>query len=171
MSTNKAMYSILFKKRIVLFFVLILISFNINIIAETLDSTNYRIKDVTLGGTGEVNSTNYSLIGSFNPIEDSRLTSSNYALKAGFPNGIIANVPTVTCFETDTTSINTTCLEFPTSNGAQGECGYPGCYDRAKIELNTQNNPIDTLYVVKILDVTNSITYFLKTDHYIGYFF
>jgi hypothetical protein len=162
------MYGILLKKRLVLIFVLILISFNINIIAETLDSTNYRIKDVTLGGTGESNSTNYSLIGSFNPIEDSRLTSSNYALKTGFPNGIIANVPTITCFETDSTSINTTCVELPSSNGAQGECGYPGCYDRAKVELNTQNNPIDTLYVVKILDVTNSITYFLKTDHTLG---
>jgi len=132
---------------------------------ETLDSTNYKIKDATIGGNGITQSTTFALLSGLDPTSDSRLTSSSYRLNSGFPNGIIANVPKVTCFETTTTSGNTTCLNFPNTNGAQGECGYAGCYDKAKLEIDIQNNPLDTLFLVKVLNVSTSVTYYLQSNH------
>ncbi|MFQ5493281.1 MAG: hypothetical protein ACE5DX_03935 [Candidatus Dojkabacteria bacterium] len=138
--------------------------------AQNLDSTNYRIEDPTVdSGGGTATSTNYSgLFSAANVTADARLTSGNYELKSGFPNGILANVPKITCFETSTTSGTTGCSYFPNSNGAQGECGAPGCYDRAKIEIDDQGNPIDTLYLVMVEDTTNTVTYYLQSDHTIG---
>ncbi|MCA9383189.1 hypothetical protein KC909_02380 [Candidatus Dojkabacteria bacterium] len=136
---------------------------------SNLDSTNYRILDPNVdAGGGQESSTSFSLIGSVNELSDSRLTSGSYELKAGFPNGILANVPVINCFETDTTSGTTNCNYFPNANGAQGECGNPGCYNRAKLEIDDQNNPIDTIYLVQITDTTNSVTYYLQSDHTLG---
>jgi len=150
--------------------VLISNSFPVIILAQNLDSTNYRIEDPTVdSGGGPTDSSNYSLLQSLgNPNADARLTSGSYELKSGFPNGILASVPKVTCFETDTTSGTTDCLYFPNSNGAQGECGSPGCYNRAKLELDDQNNPKDTLFLVKIVNNGTSITYYLQSDHTLG---
>src|SRR3972149_3671572 len=86
------------------------------VFAQNLDSTNYRIEDPTIdSGGGATDSSNYSFLQSLGyPNADARLTSGSYELKSGFPNGILANVPKVTCFETDTTSGTTDCLYFPT---------------------------------------------------------
>jgi hypothetical protein len=131
-----------------------------------LESDNYKILDSQVdsgGGAGDSASGNYSLLQSFgNPTADSRLTSGSYAMGAGFPNGIIANVPKILCAETDTTT-GGTCY-FPNSYGAQGECGSPGCADRAKVEIDPQENPIDTLYLVIIEDTDTSTTYYVQSD-------
>ncbi len=140
--------------------------------AQNLDSSNYRILDSTMdSGGGTATSSNYSaLISISDPFADSRLVSGNYETKSGFPsgNGTLANVPVVRCFETTTNSGSSTCLNFPNSNGATGECGPTGCYDRAKVEIDAQDNPSDTLYLLKVDDVTNSQTYYVQSDHTLG---
>jgi len=60
------------------------------------------------------------------------------------------------------------CNYFPNANGAQGECGQPGCYNRAKIEIDDQENPIDTLYLIMITDMSSSTDYYLQSDHNIS---
>lgn len=149
--------------------VICLLSFNLGAIQaqSQLDSNNYRILDPNVdSGGGAGDSTNYSLLTSTGVAgADERLESTSYALGVGFPNGIQANVPLVRCAESDTVSGNSTCLALPNANGAQGECGEPGCYDRIKLELDPQGNPIDTLYLVKIVDQLTSTTYFLQSDH------
>lgn len=146
-----------------------IILLTITIHAQALTSTNYKIVDPAVDSGGGVStSTNYNLLSGIDPTSDAKLTSTNYALKSGFPNGIYANVPLIRCIETTTTSGTTTCLNFPNAGGAQGECGTPGCYDRAKIEIDHQNNPIDTLYLVALLDNSTSTQYYLQSDHTIS---
>jgi len=132
--------------------------------SQELTSSNYKILDPTVDAGGGVStSTNYDLIFSVEPTADARLTSSSYAIGSGFPNGKLANVPKIRCAESTTTSGTTTCINFPNANGAQGECGTPGCYDRIKVEIDHQNNPIDTLYLVSL--VLSGTTYYVQSDH------
>jgi hypothetical protein len=49
-----------------------------------------------------------------------------------------------------------------------GECGTPGCYDRGKVEIDRQGNPNDTLYLVRLVNQTTSVTYYLQSDHSIA---
>ncbi len=142
------------------------ISFTSTIRAQNLTSTNYEIKDATIDAGGGISqSTNYGLESAIEPTFDRRLSSGSYALGSGFPNGILANVPKILCLESNTTSGNTNCLNFPNANGAQGECGNPGCYDRVKLEVDVQNNPIDTLYLVSVYDNGTGIQYYLQSTH------
>ena len=138
------------------------------IIAQTrLESSNYAIVDHNIDSVGGVSeSSNYGLINSIGPLGDTRLESSSYALGSGFPSGIQANVPIIRCFETDTDdsvggATDTSCTDPAMTaatggndtivgDGMYGVCGSPGCYDRAKIEIDTQSNPIDTLFLVSI---------------------
>ncbi|MBW7953166.1 hypothetical protein H3C67_00045 [Candidatus Dojkabacteria bacterium] len=148
---------------------LLLLSFLIAspVFAQSLDSSNYSILDATVdSGGGQMTSTNYAgVISVGNPTADTRMTSGSYALGSGFPNGIQANVPELICFETDTDSNSTLCQSFPNANGAQGECGYPGCYDRAKLEIDPSANPVDTLYLIRIEDLETNTIYYLQSDH------
>jgi len=141
----------------------------INIKAEDLQSTEFEIKDAGISNSqGTLDSSSLSLIGSLGSIvNDVRLTSGTYEINSG--SGVnLLNVPKVQCFETNTIGNNTNCLSLPNSNGMQGECGGFGCYSKAKLEIDAQENPFDTLYLVKILDVTDNITYYLKSDHTLG---
>lgn len=137
------------------------------VVAQELTSDNYKIVDPTVDSGGGVSeSTSYSFLSSIgNPTADARLTSGSYAVGSGFPNGIQANVPVVRCAETDTTDVDTDCVDFPNAFGAQGECGTPGCYDRAKIEIDGQGNPADTLYLVQLVNNTTSQTYYVNSSH------
>jgi hypothetical protein len=132
-----------------------------------LDSNNYTIVDPTVdsgGGVGE--STTYGLLDSTGLAgADVRLESTTYRIGSGFPNGIQANVPKILCAETDTNSGTTDCLDFPNANGAQGECGGDGCYDRAKVEIDHEDNPIDSLFLIMISDTDQTITYYVQSDH------
>lgn len=139
----------------------------ITTLGQELTSPNYKILDPTVdSGGGAGDSTNYSILFSTgNPTADARLTSGSYAVGSGFPNGIQANVPLIKCAETDTLTGNTDCLNFPNGNGAQGECGTPGCYDRFKLEIDYQDNPVDALFLVSITEVSSGIEYFLQSDN------
>ncbi len=134
---------------------------------QQLDSTNYRLLDPTVdSGGGAGDSANFSLLGSTgNPTSDARLESGSYAIGSGFPSGIMANVPLLTCAEGNTNLAASTCLHLPNAAGMDGECGTPGCYDRGKVEIDRQGNPNDTLYLVRLVNQTSSITYYLQSDH------
>ena len=139
--------------------------FSAPVFAQTqLDSTNYSLLDVEIGGVGGISeSSNYALIQSSDPTANSRLESTNYALGSGFPSSFQANVPLIICIETSTDSGTTNCNNFPNANGAEGECGDPGCYDRAKIEIDHQDNPVDTVYLVRLEDEIGNF-YYLQSD-------
>ena len=124
--------------------------------AEDLNSSNYEIRDFTVGNLGDqLNSANY--IAEFSIAEvlgDDRFNSANYRLEVGVNNTWRANVPLVECFET-TTSGATSCSDPDVAGGMVQICGDGGCYDRARFEIDAQLNPVDTLYAVRITtDVT-----------------
>ncbi len=155
------------------------------VLAQDLDSNSYTIKDpnfVGSSGISDSGSDNLSLVSVVgNSIADARLESGSYALGSGFPNGIQTNVPLIKCFESSTDdsvggATDTTCEAYPLTSstggndsiagdGLQGICGTPGCYDRAKIEIDSQSNPIDTLYLTSILNVDTGVEYFLQSDN------
>ena len=137
-----------------------------SIYAENLESTNFKIQDATINnGSDLLDSTSYSLIGNLGAIgNDSRLTSGTYELYSGLEQEILS-VPKIQCFETNSNTDNTECLSLPNLKGMIGECGGFGCYSTAKIEIDSQGNPYDTLYTVMIINTTDNIVYYLKSDH------
>ncbi|MCA9381195.1 hypothetical protein KC678_02930 [Candidatus Dojkabacteria bacterium] len=155
------------------------------VFAQSLNSSNYTLQSPNLTGSSGIvdsGSTNYSTVFvAGDPTADSRLESTSYSTGVGFPNGIYANVPLVKCFETNTDdsvggATDTSCEAYSLTSavggadtiagdGMQGICGTPGCYDRAKIEIDAQNNPIDTLYLVSITDGDTATEYFLQSDN------
>lgn len=162
---------ILRTNKIILILLTVFLAFPLNSAAygQELDSNNYTIMDASIGSSADISeSSSYSLLQTIDPLKDIRLTSGSYSINATSTDTFKASIPLVNCFETNTTSETTTCINFPNSNGAQGECGQPGCYNRAKLEIDDQSNPIDTLYLVKITDISNSNTYYLQSDHTIS---
>jgi hypothetical protein len=90
-----------------------------------------------------------------------QLTSSTYKMNGNQINGFTAEIPTVGCFE-GSTSGSSTCSSGPSyisSGGMVRVCGNPGCYDRARFEIDGQGNPSDTLYSVQISEDINFTTF------------
>lgn len=116
--------------------------------AQDLDSTTYRLVAPSAGESisGIQNSANYSVLSDSSQVDDFTTTSTNYKAKGGTGTAIEANVPSVVCFETNTNSGSCSIG----SNGMQEVCSTPGCYDRAKFQLNPQSNPADTRYAVQV---------------------
>lgn len=123
-----------------------------HIYAQNLDSGGYTLIDPSIGPTasGAIDSANYSQLMSAGLLDDATFTSTNYALKGGLAQSIEANVPSVSCFEADSNFSNTACVGVPGSDGMFGVCGSPGCYNRAKIEINAQGNPSDARYAIQV---------------------
>lgn len=124
------------------------------IYAEDLNSTNYKIIDATINSSGQnLNSTSYktvTAIGDFS--SNPRYYSSSYEIKGGTPEAFNANTPKVLCFET-TTDGTSDCSNGPSylnTNGMVTVCGEYGCYDKARVEIDPQGNPSDTLYSIEI---------------------
>ncbi|MBN1373993.1 hypothetical protein JW962_01495 [Candidatus Dojkabacteria bacterium] len=119
--------------------------------------STYKIEGITVGTAGGVDQHSEGLedyrvmIAIGDNLNSEKLSSSSYKLGFGSMYVWTANVPTIDCFETDTTGGTTTCTHTSvSSNGMLGVCGNGGCYDRAHFELNAQNNATDTLYAVQI---------------------
>lgn len=135
----------------ILYIVLILVITTIPISAQNLDSSNYTLLAPSMdSSSGIVDSTNYSAIANSSPVDSFSSTSSNYRINGGTATFLESYVPTITCFETSTTISTTNCVGIPGNNGMQGVCSSPGCYNRAKLEINTQNNPEDVKYALQI---------------------
>ncbi len=135
----------------------------LNIHAQNLDSTNYTLLGPTMdSGAGITNSANYSNLVGTSPIDQYTIISTNYSLRGGTATFIEAYVPTIICLETSTTTGTTNCTGVPGGNGMQGVCSSPGCYDRAKIEINTQGNAADARFAIQISttsDFSSNIQY------------
>ena len=134
---------------------MILVTVCIPVYATDLNSANYKIIGITTNsGGGLADSTNYSLMTitgeiSANPTTYSSLYRMNLDPSANF----VAEIPTLQCFETNTGTGATQCTSAPAevlSGGMQAVCGQPGCYDRARFEINPMTNPSDTLYSIEI---------------------
>lgn len=124
------------------------------IYADELESDNYKIIDANTNSGGEVtNSTNYNLLNTIGDFSgDPRIFSTNYRVGLGAVEVFTANVPEIVCFETDTDG-SSSCTTGPTYLNDYGMirvCGNDGCYDRARFEIQTNNNPADTLYGIQI---------------------
>lgn len=138
-------------KRIVVFITItftVLFTFKI-VYAENLSSQNYILKDpevVTVSGSSD--STNYSILVESAPFVGNNISSNLYKTGTGQGYTFMANVPKISCFEAQ--SDGTSLCTLPAGQGMVQECGESGCYDRAKIEIDTQNNPTDTLYIIEI---------------------
>jgi hypothetical protein len=120
--------------------------------ADNLNSTNYQLVDPEVEAiSGTAASSQYkSLFGGGSGIYQGNVSSSLYHLGSGQGYTFMANVPKITCFETVSIAVNSSCTTLDSSNGMQGICGDTGCYDRAFIEIDTQENPADTLYSIEI---------------------
>jgi hypothetical protein len=116
-------------------------------VAEELDSTNFKIVDVTTQGGGTAQSTNYStLLTSGDTITDPRLYSTNYKMTADPASAFRPAVPTVSCFET-TTDGYSNCTTGPTelsTGGMVALCGSGGCYNKARFEIGDAPYQYDT---------------------------
>jgi hypothetical protein len=123
-----------------------------SVLAQNLDSTNYTLIQPVVGEplNGTIESTNYSDLLNSSPVSSYTSTSTTYNITGGTARAIEANVPAILCFETSTNSGSTTCAGAPGGNGMQGVCSQPGCYDRAKLEIDVQGNPTDTRYAIQI---------------------
>lgn len=125
----------------------------LNVLAEETQSSNYKIVGATFnsgGGESDAGSGDYRLFGSIGEVSDDRLSSGTYDAKPGSPNVLVANVPILDCFETVTDG-STLCTDVDVNpDGMSMLCGQGGCYDRARFEINIQNNPSDALYSIQI---------------------
>jgi len=128
----------------------------INVYAEELKSNNYKIVEVNTKGGGSTqtsNTGNMKLLTSIDAFAgDPGALSSNYRVGYGNITAFIANVPKISCFETNTNG-SSTCTRGPAylnTNGMVSVCGNSGCYDRARFEIDIQKNPTDTLCSIQI---------------------
>jgi hypothetical protein len=123
--------------------------------AKELDSTNYKIVGATTKGGGITQTTDgdYSALLEIGRISNNpRNYSTTYKMFTSPEQAFIAAVPEVSCFET-TTSGSSSCTTGPTeltSGGMVAICGPSGCYNRARFEIDANDNPTDTLYAVMI---------------------
>lgn len=140
------------------------------VLSEDLQSESYTIQDISVNSTGDILvSENYDMLTSLGDINsDSRLISGSYELQSGYPSNLNMSIPLINCFETTTDNSTSLCSHLPRREGARGECGSPGCYDKAKIEIGPQDNPYDTLYLIRLVEQTDNTIYYLKSDHTLG---
>lgn len=137
------------------------------VLSEDLQSETYTIQDVKVDSSGVVlTSENYDIRASLGDISsDTRLISGSYEIQSGYPSSLNASIPLIRCFETTTDNTTSTCSYLPQQAGAIGECGSPGCYNKAKIEIDPQDNPYDTLYLVRLQALTDNTMFYLGSDH------
>ena len=133
--------------------VLITFVIPITVLAEDLDSTNYKIVGATTEGGGTATSSNYNvLLGTQSISSNPQIYSTSYRADSGPQAPFTPAVPTASCFET-TTSGSSNCVSGPqelTNGGMIAICGGDGCYNRARFEIDSKGNPSDTLYAVMI---------------------
>ena len=140
-------------------------SYIFSVIAEDLESQNYKLLDPkfsTGGQTTDSQSGTYKLLGvAGDSIETKRLNSAIYSLGSGHGYTFMANVPKVACADA-TSDGSSSCSGL--GSGMVQICGPTGCYDRARFEIDTQNNPDDTLYSVQISPDNWNTIYYLDGD-------
>ncbi len=142
----------------IIFLILVLSSNSLltNIKAQSLTSPSYELIEPTVDSiSGIADSPTYSILTNSSPTGAYSTNSSNYNLTGGTAKFVEANVPTIDCIEASTDGGSTVCTGVPGSDGMQGVCSQPGCYDRAKIEIGSENNPVDASYAIQISTVSD----------------
>jgi len=126
-----------------------------SVLAKELDSGNYKIVGATTKG-GVITQTtdgDYSALLEVGRISNNpRNYSTSYKLYTSPEEAFLPAVPEVSCFET-TTSGSSNCTTGPSqlsTGGMVAICGPSGCYNKARFEIDTNDNPTDTLYAVMI---------------------
>lgn len=119
-------------------------TFSFRAYAQNMTSgSGYEIIDPTInaGGNDDQSSTGgYMLMESIgDSFNDERFESSNYKLGVGHGYTFTANVPEISYFQTDDAAM-------------VNICGTGGCYNRARFEIDANDNPTDTLYLIEITD-------------------
>ncbi len=122
---------------------------------QLLEGENYKIvvPNISPGGDFLKNeSGDYEIFASLgDAFYDPRLYSDSYKISAGHLY-FEPEIPEVSCFET-TTDGSSDCSTGPgflNEHGMTRVCGPDGCYDRARFEIDAQDNPEDTLYGVQV---------------------
>jgi len=139
----------------ILLFLIYLLTPPFLLYAKELDSTNYKVVGATTrqGGTTDTTDGDYSALLEVGRISNNpRNYSTNYKLFTSPEEAFLPAVPEVSCFET-TTDGSSNCTTGPSelsSGGMVAICGPSGCYDRARFEIDTNDNPTDTLYAIMI---------------------
>ena len=125
------------------------------IYSAELDSTNYKIVRATTnqGGLTQTLDGDYSALLEMGRISNNpRNYSTSYKLFTSPEEAFLPAVPEISCFET-TTSGSSACTTGPSelaTGGMVAICGPSGCYDRARFEIDSNDNPTDTLYEIQI---------------------
>lgn len=151
-------------RKLTTLFTIVLISLApMSVFAQDLDSSNFTLVSPNVGQSvsGSSDSTNFSQLYD-TAVSAYTADSTNFSLAGGFQSIVLANVPQVTCFETDTDSGSTNCTGLPGSDGMAAVCTSLGCFDRAKLEIDAQSNPDDTRYAIQISttsDFSSDINY------------
>lgn len=140
-------------------------------LADDITSDNYKIIAPTLSTGDDVsNSTEYNLLDTMGELSaDPRLFTSSYEVRPGVVEIIHANVPQITCFETDTDGSSScdspSTPQYVRDYGMVRVCGPNGCYDRGHFEIDPQDNPSDTLYGIQVSETSDfSTTYYIDSD-------
>jgi hypothetical protein len=142
-------------KLFTIFLILVFTSTNILFAQQLLEGENYNIvvPNLSSGGDQLINEGGdyevFSTLG--NAFYDPRLYSDSYSITHG-EFDFEPNIPEVDCFETitDGTSDCSTGPTYLNEHGMVRVCGPSGCYDRARFEIDPQENPDDTLYGIQI---------------------
>ena len=139
----------------VIFLTLLFTSTNVLFAQQLLEGQNYKIvvPSITPGGDLLVDeNSDYKMITKLGEtFSDPRLYSDLYRAN---PDHLLfePNIPEVSCFETSSNGSSEceTGPDFLNEGGMVKVCGPGGCYDRARFEIDTKENPLDTLYGVQI---------------------
>jgi len=122
------------------------------VFAKESESANFKLIGASIGTAGKESASASQKISVSvgNPASDDRTSSTLYMAKQGNPNVWVANVPKISCFET-VSSGTTNCTDADiVPNGMVMLCGEGGCYDRARFEIDIQNNTPEVLYSIRI---------------------
>ena len=123
---------------------------------QILQSSNYKIIAPQLSSGGDFltdENQRYSISALLGQtIYDPRTHSDSYSMTSFGSLAFEPNIPEVACFETtsDEASACSTGPEYLNTHGMVRVCGPNGCYNRARFEINANDNPADTLYGVQI---------------------
>lgn len=142
-------------KQLTIFLILIFTSTNILFAQQLLEGENYNIviPEITPGADTLINENNsYEMFAKLgHSFSDPRLYSDSYMLQAT-GESFEPNIPGINCFET-TTNESSDCStgpEYLNTHGMVRVCGPMGCYNRARFEIDSNDNPTDTLYGIQI---------------------
>lgn len=127
--------------------------FRSNIFADETSTSTYKIIDTNfgpIGGQTQNSGGQKIMVTGGNATSSERIQSSQYSIGPGSSSQWMANVPLISCFETTTNGATSCSKASVNPAGMVMVCGYSGCYDKARFEINPQGNNVSTLYSIQI---------------------